>query len=380
MLYLCNNEKEYLSATYIYMTKIIVPLKSNPSFFKFLVDCIDSSKTFSEDELDDLAVEMVDLFLSDFTSFEQSLFIFLEHMDTLLPALFNKCKTEKIDKPFSVPCFVNKMLIAYLNQRETRKYIKILFGSALGHIQELLYESSAQAIDSSEIIRDEDLFKLIDDILNNIQRKLLYFPFGVRMLCRMIQKHAEAHLVDKRSIETIKQVLINFLFDKWWNPALINPQANELIDICTINESFTKIITYMMKVLEAILYSNEDLKSFTPSVSNYIQHKQEFADYYLGKLLEVKYLAEKEILEPKVTINSSCISIKGLKIIKTLLNDNLEELMKFNEVYGKCIKYLQLTTSTKQGNRPPVLEPTVASFNSEPIGNFDPSTQPDLDI
>jgi len=380
MFLLCKNEKEYLSATFIYMTKIIVPLKKNPMFFKFLVDCIDNSKALSEDELDDLAEEMVDLFLSDFTSFEQSLFVFLNHMNTLLPALFNKCKTEKIDKPFAVPCFVNRMLSAYLNQHETTKYVKMIFDNALTYIQESSYQSAPQKLNPSEIIHDEDLFKLIDEIINNMQRKLLYFPFRVRMFCRVIQEHAEACLVDKGSVEIVKQLIIDFLFDKWWNPALTNPKINELIDICTINEGFNKRVTYLMKVLEAILYSKEDLKSFSPSVSNYIESKQKFSEYYLMKLLEVKYLAEKQALEPKVIINSSCISIKGLKIIKTLLNDNLEELMKLNDIYGKCIKHLQLTTSSKQGNRPPVLEPTVASFSYELIGNFDPLTQTDLDL
>eukprot|EP00826_Nyctotherus_ovalis_P026970 TRINITY_DN21020_c0_g1_i1.p1 TRINITY_DN21020_c0_g1~~TRINITY_DN21020_c0_g1_i1.p1 ORF type:complete len:194 (-),score=41.18 TRINITY_DN21020_c0_g1_i1:269-805(-) len=74
MMFLCKNEKEYLGATFIYMAKIIVPLKNSPPFFKFLAECIDAAKDVTEDDANELAEEMVYLFLADFTSFDKSFF------------------------------------------------------------------------------------------------------------------------------------------------------------------------------------------------------------------------------------------------------------------------------------------------------------------
>ncbi len=89
---MCENEREYLGASLLYILTLMSSLRDDQQFFTFFVGLLDSNKKLSEGTLNSLAEEIVFLLLSDVGSYERSYLISLRHFDFLLPVLQKMCE------------------------------------------------------------------------------------------------------------------------------------------------------------------------------------------------------------------------------------------------------------------------------------------------
>eukprot|EP01022_Parablepharisma_sp_SALTPOND_P033601 TRINITY_DN89110_c0_g1_i1.p1 TRINITY_DN89110_c0_g1~~TRINITY_DN89110_c0_g1_i1.p1 ORF type:complete len:1013 (-),score=106.12 TRINITY_DN89110_c0_g1_i1:723-3668(-) len=428
---LCANEKEYLGAAFIYIMKILVPLRENPSFFGFLSSCIDTSKDVPEETSDKLAEEMAFLFFADFISPERFHHLFLRHINYLLPVLFKTCKAQKKAYPFEIPFFVNKLLREYVKRPEVRNYTRLLFANALtkildlstrvqhsqqftpdkrytmyfasegksktmdlgqslynghsyiNHLPDTTDEASEPGTPTKEIEGMEiaELLEICEEILETIQKQLIYFPLELRFLCKLIENHVKENYVEENEdpVSIVKRLVMDFIFHKWWLTALMKPQENGLVEICTTDSCFSKKVVYILKILRAVFYAPAefDKLDFVPSVVRYIKSKEGLSDSYIAKLLEVKCPNFEEALESEINVNSICVSLSGIKVIHQLLYKNISELSQIKDVYAKCVNHLQFLLDSKSKDHPHIFAPTLQTFKVDAIEGIT-SSQEDL--
>jgi len=425
---LCANEKEFLGAAYIYMQKVVYALKENYDFFGFLVQCINQQKDISEENLEKLSDELIFLFFPDFGAGIKFNHSFLKHINYLLPELFKECKISKKLYPFDNLCFTNKLLKSYMKRSEIKNYTKLLFSKTLNRMLEISTRPQKNndfstpkratmlektefspkefknfSIGSENVLKNqaktddllqdavpdnvliegmssEELCEICDEMIENIFKQIVYFPIEIRILFKLIEKHAIENFVSEgeNSAIVVKKLILDFIFYKWWLTALMKPQENELIEICTTDAKFSKKVVYILKIMKAIFYSSNEAISdkpiLIPAVISYIKSKENISDKYIYELLNISnnfqienYLENTENLEKSVNITNLCMSLKSIELIHNLLNKNISDLSKFKDVYAKCVGHLQFLLEQRPKDQGSLFIPNPATFKPEKI-------------
>jgi len=385
---LCTNNKDYLGSNFIYIMKVIKPLKEDSSFFAVLIDLLNKASNITEADKQALADELVYLFLTDFTSYTKSDHLFLSHIDSLLPLVLNKSS-------FSSKDFSNMILEAFIRKPEVVEYTKHVFGSTLNEILELSLRRADYKLDPKKItteihfnlIKNEEakessrsvledfkflmiksyigehssdpsnnteaepiiegmplerIKKLIDNLLEVIKAQCEYVPLSLRFFFKLIESHVKNLYPEKNTYTLTKEFIVDFIFNRWWSILLLNPEEHGLIDICIIDQDLYKKIYVILYILKSIFLSAED-KSVTPRLNDYITSKKKYADHFICSLLSVTCPDFKEMQQNAITVYSTCISDKAIKIIQKVLALNMEAVKNYNEMYAKYVSNLERT-------------------------------------
>lgn len=384
---LCKNTKNYLGALFIYIKGLVIPLRTDPALLRLLVDSIETAGVSYEDSAL-LAEEFVNLLFIDFNSDEMFNALFLNHIDALFAVIFSKFKGELHDSVLKPINFITQMLEAFLKNVRVRSYTKKLFGKALNFMAESLQGMTclgieatgreelkwgpAETSESSSLkevegyqadhfaaakgvadgdcerhdiggMNSEMTIKVLETILEGIEGQLENMPLEIRFMCKLIERHTG-------TFEAAKKLIVDFLFHKWWNIALLNWREHFLVDLCTTEPCFAQRILLVQKLLKAVFHSPADspAHSFSVPVKKYIESKKEFSDNYIRKLLNVRCPEFKASGNGVVSVESVCISYSALKIIVKALSTCIEEVKKLNSSYETFIKRIKDAIATDQ--------------------------------
>ena len=366
---LCSNEKEYLGTAFIHIMNILIAVNTDASFFDFLLNSIDSLKEIPKEDLNVLAEEMVSTLLIDTSHYERSRLIFLRYADKVLPGFLAKFNPKKAHGHFNCPLFFNNLLEEYMKQSDMKSYNQLLFKDALTLLLRFTEENKKQEkkkeiggesvnlgskspnIENDSLLKGintEELMKVIDMMLENIQRYLNYMPLRLRYLCKIIEKHITALYSNESDKKSLRQNLTELLFYKWWDECLLYPQENELLDVPMENELCLSL-SRISRILHSIFSLSKTSYELTPdlTITQYIESKKSLADTYFIELLNIPYPDLSEPPAPNILLRNLCVSLKSIMIIQEALHANIDELEKKSEAITRHVKRLHRLINSK---------------------------------
>jgi len=408
---LCKNTKSYLGALFIYIKGILMPLKTNPKMLKLLVESIENNDEISYEDNVFLAEEFVNLLFVDFNAEENFEKLFLNHIDALLAMTFNKVKDRSYNEIFKPVNFITQILEAFVKKEKVRNYTKRLFLKGLNCMAESLqlfdnigvkalvidreevkenkavlvkseallskdtlgckatYFSEVEPVSGSEF-KDEDkmssdkTIKIIEVTLESIEKQVEGMPLEIRFICKLIEKYTNIHYSKEDSFEITKNLILDFLFHKWWSVALIDWQKNFLVNLRIAEANFQRRIIHIQDLLKAILYYPKDTNiTFTTSIREYIESKRNFTNTYINSLLNITCPSFESTGNTYLNINSACISYRALEIVIEALCKCIDKMKSIDASYEVFITRIKDSISSGQIN-------SKCNFVGDPIDSL----------
>jgi hypothetical protein len=121
--------------------------------------------------------------------------------------------------------------------------------------------SFANAGHKRSAINPEATLTLCGNLIQRIIKKLPYIPLGIRYVCRLLADVMQVEVLVCSSMQTnkrldktcLRKVIMDLLFQKLWCKALMRPVEHLLVPVCVTDDSFSKQMVAVSKLLQATL-------------------------------------------------------------------------------------------------------------------------------
>lgn len=218
-----------------------------------------------------------------------------------------------------------KIYTQMISDYETKTGQSSSFNKA-ADLPEILANSEVKAILQQRV---KDLEYYVDLILKRVMNAVNNIPYGMRWICKQLATLSKTKFPDAERYQ-IGSVIGGFLYLRFFNPAIVAPDAINLIQIKpsrTCRRNLTLIAKVLQNLSNGVLF--RDKEEYMKPMNTYIERTRDALQDYFDKLIAVDDLSDalqvdKYLEHTSVRMNTISISFNQIFLIHSLLLQHLD--------------------------------------------------------